>query len=106
MATRLSWLALLGVVGATSCAQQPKAITDTKAITGTVVGTTPGSAIAQRLALVQVQPPAPSCDTSANNAGPALPAMIFSRMMGDLVCERQPDGSSNKLLTGAPFAAI
>jgi len=94
----LSSLALSALVGITIFAQQT--------VTGTVVGTTPGSAIGRRMSIMQVQPPLPTCDTPASGKGPALPGMIFSRMMGDLVCERQPDGSSNKILSGAPFAAI
>jgi hypothetical protein len=90
-------LALSALVGISISAQQP---------IGTVVGTTPGSTIGRRLSVTQVQPPPPTCATSAGSKGPTLPGMIFSRMMGDLVCERQPDGSSNKLLGGAPFAAV
>jgi len=90
-------LVLSALAGISISAQQP---------IGTVVGTTPGSAIGRRLKVTQVPPPPPTCDTPASGKGPTLPGMIFSRMMGDLVCERQPDGSSNKLLSGAPFAAI
>jgi len=91
-------LVLSALVGISISAQQ--------SVTGTVVGTAPGSAIGRRLSVMQVPPPPPTCATLASGKGPTLPGMIFSRMMGDLVCERKPDGTSSELLSGAPFAAI
>lgn len=93
-------LALSALVGISGSGQQPKAVT------GTVVGTAPGAAVGSRLSVMQVPPPPPTCDTPARGAGPALPTMIFSRMMGDLVCELHSDGSAEELLGGAPFATI
>ena len=101
MIARSLWsLALSALVGISGSGQQPKAVT------GTVIGTTPGSAAEPRLSVMQVPPPVPTCDSPARSAVPAMPTIIFSRMMGDLVCELHPDGTSEKLLGSAPFAAI
>src|ERR1700747_432521 len=97
IAKDLCSLALSVLVGISISAQQP--------VTGTVVGTAPGSAIGRRLSVTQVPLPPPTCDTHSSSEGPTLPGMVFSRMMGDLVCERKPDGTSSELLSGAPFAA-
>lgn len=69
--------------------------------TGTVVGKTPGSAIAQGWPrAVRVPPPKPTCDSpgvvpAEASGAPALPDMMFSRM--DLVCVRHSDGRVEEL---------
>jgi len=100
LARSLYSLALSALIGMSSSGHQPKAVSST------LVGTTPNSAVEHRLNVMQVPQPSPTCDTPAPSKGPALPAMIFSRMMGDLVCELHADGTAEKLLSGAPFATV
>ncbi len=75
--------------------------------TGTIVSTTPGSAVGKRLQAVGVQRPRPTCGSVPANSGmPALPEMVYTRMMDYLVCLRHADGSSEKLLNGGPWMVL
>ncbi len=83
-------LLILPLVSASALAQQ----------TGTLVGTTPGSAVNRGFRVVREVPPPPTCafaagvPAPANNA-PVLPDFVFSRM--DLVCVRHSDGRFEQL---------
>jgi dipeptidyl aminopeptidase/acylaminoacyl peptidase len=81
---------LLPLVSASALAQQ----------TGTMVGTTPGSAVNRGLRVVREVPPPPTCapaggvPAAAGNA-PALPDLVFARM--ELLCVRHSDGRFEEL---------
>ena len=80
-------LLLLPLVSASALAQQ----------TGTLVGTTPGSAANHGFRVVREIPPPTTCASAADipataNNSPALPDLVFSRM--DLLCVRHSDGVS------------
>ncbi len=91
MSTKLAIpLLLLPLVSASALAQQ----------TGTVVGTTPGSAVNRGFGVVREVPPSPTCapaggiPAAASNA-PALPDFVFARM--ELLCVRHSDGRFEEL---------
>ncbi len=91
MSTKLAIpLLLLPLVSASALAQQ----------TGTVVGTTPGSAVNRGFGVVREVPPSPTCAPAdgipgaASNA-PALPDFVFARM--ELLCVRHSDGRFGEL---------
>jgi len=83
-------LLLLPLVSASALAQQ----------TGTMVGTTPGSAVNRGFRVVREVPPPPTCapaggTAAAANDAPALPDLVFARM--DLLCVRHSDGRFEEL---------
>jgi len=75
--------------------------------TGTVVGRTPGAAIGTRVASTRVIP-VPTCGPSVSTAndGVLVPEMIFSRMMGDLVCVRHADGKIEQIQGEIPYGVL
>jgi len=83
-------LLLLPLVSASALAQQ----------TGTMVGTTPGSAANRGFRVVREVPPPPTCAPAGGvpapaNDAPALPDLVFWRM--DLLCVRHSDGRFEEL---------
>lgn len=74
---------------------------------GTVIGRRPGAAIGTRITSTRVIP-VPTCGPSSatGDASPAVPEMIFSRMMGDLVCVRHSDGTIEQLHSEIPYGVL
>jgi hypothetical protein len=97
LATALLLLPLASASAPSTLAQQ----------TGTIVGTTPGSAVNRGFRVIREVPPPPTCGpaapASANNSpasandASALPDFVFSRM--DLLCVRHSDGRFEQLPT-------
>jgi hypothetical protein len=90
LATALLLLSLVGASAPSTLAQQ----------TGTLVGTTPGSAVNRGFRVTREVPPPPTCGPGAGSSGPAngspaLPDFVFSRM--DLLCVRHSDGRFEQL---------
>src|SRR5215470_5191186 len=72
--------------------------------TGTVIGTTPGSAARMRITATRIILK-PTCDTTATVAGGAVssvPEMVFGRSFDELVCVRHADGRTEQLRTDQP----
>jgi hypothetical protein len=75
--------------------------------TGTVIGRAPGAAIGTRITSTRVIP-VPTCGPSSTaiDGSTAVPEMLFSRMMGDLVCVRHADGTIEQLHSEIPYGVL
>jgi|SRR5215468_3234615 len=72
--------------------------------TGTLMGTTPGSAARRGITVTRVIP-RPSCDATASAAGGevnSVPEMVFGRSFDELVCVRHADGRTEQMRTDHP----
>jgi len=72
--------------------------------TGTVIGTTPGSAARMRITATRVILK-PTCDALSSAAGgqvSSVPEMVFGRSFDELVCVRHADGRTEQLRTEQP----